>query len=112
MLGETVRADIRNAPTPAVGVTLGLDNQTSGGQPLPLDLSILGMTGCLLHHSGELLGLTTATDGNVERLALPLPNQPILLGVSIYVQAYAFAPGANPLQVITSNGLEWVLGDV
>ena len=34
-----------------------------------------------------------------------------LLGVHIYLQAYAFAPGVNPLQIIISNGVHWVLGE-
>ena len=35
-----------------------------------------------------------------------------LLGVHIYLQAYAFAPGVNPLQIVISYGIDWLLGNV
>ena len=43
---------------------------------------------------------------------LAIPSAPNLLGLHVYIQAYALAPGANPLQIIISNGIDWVIGNV
>lgn len=112
VLGEFVRASVGNNPTGLTAVTLGLDNQMAGGQPLPIDLAAFGMPGCQLYHSAEAIGPILTIVGGKRVFTALLPSQPSLLSRSIFVQAYAFAPGANPLQVITSNALEWVLGDV
>ena len=42
---------------------------------------------------------------------LPLPNSSILLGVHAYSQAFCYAPGVNPLGVIASNGIDWLIGN-
>ena len=44
--------------------------------------------------------------------SLAIPNVPSLLGAHLYIQAYAFAPGVNPLQIIISNGIDWMFGNV
>lgn len=40
-----------------------------------------------------------------------LQDQPKLELHTVYIQAYCFAPGVNPLQVIVSNGIDWLIGD-
>ena len=112
VIGELVRAVVRDQTSPFVGITVGLDNQTTGGQPLPIDLAGIGMPGCRLYHSAESVGLTTIYNGTTRRFVGLVPLLPSLIGSSLFVQAYAYAPNANPLQVVTSNALEWVLGDV
>ena len=37
---------------------------------------------------------------------------PSFVGTHLYIQAYALAPGANPLQIIISNGIGWIIGNV
>jgi len=44
------------------------------------------------------------------RLGLPLPTWAGLIGLEIYLQGWANAPGANPGNTIVSNGVEWVIG--
>jgi hypothetical protein len=44
--------------------------------------------------------------------AQPLPNNLAIVGQSSCLQAYSFAPGANALQAIACNGLEWFIGDL
>jgi len=59
-----------------------------------------------------VLGLpTTALAGTTRAFALALPNAPTLLGVVVYLQAYAFAPAANPAQLVLSNGVTWTIGN-
>jgi len=43
--------------------------------------------------------------------SLPMPNITGLIGLHVYLQSWAFAPGGNPGQTIVSNGIEWVIGN-
>lgn len=76
----------------------------------PLDLTGVGMTGCLQHCGLDALvfqfGSPTAT-----RL-LVLPNDPTWLGAALHSQSYGLEPTANPLGAISSNGVRLVLGDL
>jgi hypothetical protein len=113
LLGQIASATITNAPLPAVGVAMGLSNTAMGPTPLPFPLDSIGMTGCLLQQSTELLGLgVTPLGGTSYRFQQNLPNQPALLGLRLFLQAYALAPGQNPLEVIASNGIAWRIGNV
>jgi hypothetical protein len=113
LLGQIASATIPNAPLPAVGVAMGLSNTARGPTPLPFPLDSIGMTGCLLQQSTELLGLgVTPLGGTSYRFQQNLPNQPALLGLRLFLQAYALAPGQNPLEVIASNGIAWRIGNV
>jgi hypothetical protein len=112
-VGTTGRADIVNSPTPLAFVAIGFSNTTFGMASLPLPLDFIGMTGCTLLQSTEVLGLgTTAVGPTTFAFQWPIPNQPIFLGKRVYLQGYALAPGANPVQVITSNGITWLFGNV
>ncbi|MCK5943175.1 MAG: hypothetical protein KAI24_14440 [Planctomycetes bacterium] len=107
-VGGAAVATITNAATPLAGVSLGLSRDLASGFPLPLALDGLGMTGCELLQSADVIGLpasplTPTTLG----FTLALPNDPALVGVHLYAQAYAFAPGQNPLGVVVSNGIDW-----
>ncbi len=59
-----------------------------------------------------IVDLPTAAVGSGYEYALQLPNQLTLLGLTVRLQAYAFAPGVNPAQKIVSNRLDWRIGDV
>jgi hypothetical protein len=80
---------------------------------LPVTLGGIGMVGCDLWQSSEILGLgTTPLTASTLSFTLAIPNQISLLGSHVYLQAYCFAPGANPLEIISSNGIDWLIGDV
>ncbi len=71
------------------------------------------MPGCDLQQSADVLGLgTSPLTPSTLSFSLAIPNVVSLLGVHVYLQAYAFAPGVNPLQIIVSNGIDWLLGNV
>ena len=40
-----------------------------------------------------------------------VPSNPLLLGLHFYFQAFSIAPGANPLEVISSNGIDFLIGN-
>ncbi len=87
---------------------LGGSNQTwlTTGLPLPLDLSPIGMTGCAMLSSWEAeTGLNTTGEW-----FLPIPNGPAFVNTSVFHQAVLEAPGANPLGIVVSNAVEFVVG--
>ena len=47
-----------------------------------------------------------------DRLGLEGVNWGSLIGVPLYLQGWAPAPGANPAGVIVSNGIEWFIGNI
>jgi len=113
LLGEVATATIVDAPTLVAGVAMGWSNTFAFPVPLPFDLTSIGMPGCDLWQSTNVFGLgASPLSATTLRFAYDIPNQPTLMGVYVYIQAYCFAPGANPLQIIISNGIEWRLGGV
>ena len=80
---------------------------------LPFDLGVVGMTGCELYQSNEVFGLPTQFSGQafVVNWSITLPSDPAFVGVHVYTQAFSLAPGANALEVIASNGVDWLVGD-
>ena len=92
---------------------MGFDDATLGGLPiLPLSLASLGMPGCALLHSNDVFGLpvTSSAPGTLD-FSYPSPGDANLLGGHVYLQAYCFAPGANALEIIVSNGIDWLIGN-
>jgi hypothetical protein len=112
ILGQLATATITNAPTTAGAIAIGFSDQTFGPFALPVALTSIGMPGCNLWQSSEILGLGTSalTAGSLQ-FALAIPNQSNAVGTHLYLQAYCFAPGANSLQVIASNGIDWLVGN-
>jgi len=113
LLGQIASATIVDAPTPVAAVAIGGSNQFFGPFALPVPLAGIGMPGCDLLQSADILGLgTSPLTPSTLSFSLAIPNLPTLLGFHLYLQAYAFAPGVNPLQIIISNGIDWLLGNV
>ena len=105
---------VTNTPPPICVVAIGFSNTSMPGVgSLPLDLSIAGMTGCQLWQSSEIFGLATQASGQafVVNWVYPLPNNTALLRFHIYAQAFSLAPGENQLQIIASNGIDWLISD-
>ena len=112
LLGQTASATIVNAPTPVAAVAIGASNQFFGPFALPVTLAGIGMPGCDLWQSADILGLgTSPLTPSTLSFSLAIPNAPSLIGLHLYLQAYALAPGVNPLQIIISNGIDWSLGN-
>ncbi|MGB3969887.1 MAG: hypothetical protein WBO45_24345 [Planctomycetota bacterium] len=112
IIGQQAGATIGAAPTLAAGVAMGWSNTFAFPVTLPFDLGGIGMPGCSLLQSAQIIGLA-ATPSSPTSLSFTagIPYVPGLLGVHTYLQAYAFAPGQNPLQAIISNGIDWTVGD-
>ena len=47
-----------------------------------------------------------AVFGATSGLSIPIPNNPALVGLHIYLQAATVTPGFNPLGVLATNGVD------
>jgi hypothetical protein len=104
VLGAGMRLAVTGAP-PASAGALGF--AFAGGLPA-VDLTPFGAPGCQLYLDPATMvwrGLGTGRE-----LPLLLPSCPPLLGCRCHAQAMAWQPAANALGLVTSNGVELVLG--
>ena len=112
IIGTTTGALISNAPTSFGGVSFGESNTFSFPITLPFELSGVGMPGCYLLQSNDVFGLAVSpVTASTLQFDAAIPFDPALLTQQFYIQAYAFAPGANASQVVTSNGIAWTIGN-
>lgn len=103
VLGSTAVYSLRNVPP---NTTLGAIIFGSAATSTPLDP--IGMAACTLLTSGDLAS-APVTPAN-PTFSLRIPNQPNLIGASLFQQGFAIAPGVNAFGVAASNGLELSLG--
>lgn len=101
VFGSTASLDVANLPNGSGlgAVALGF----TGFQP-GIDLTPLGMPGCSQYASVDSIAVFVPA-GTTQSTPLPVPNMPSLTGLQVYAQALAFANGANPLGLISSNGM-------
>lgn len=112
LLGSHQVTNVGNlAATPGF-LAFGLSSSFSGAVALPLPLSQFGMPGCRLYHDLALAFEPCVTTGpTMAAHSLAIPLQPGLIGLRLYLQAWASVHGSNPAGVVTSNAVELVLGD-
>ena len=113
VMGGVASVSITNVPMPLGGVTMGFSDTILAGLPiLPLSLASSGMPGCDLLHSNDVFGLVVSpgATGTLD-FTLPIPANVNLINSHVYLQAYAAAPGYNPVQFIVSNGVDWLIGN-
>ena len=109
LVGSTLSTFLANVPGNALlaGLAWGL----SDAAPLPLSLDFLGATGCFAHHDAAIsVGTPMLLQLPAATAAAPIPNLPAVVGVAFFLQAWAVAPGANALGLLTSNGLRVQIG--
>lgn len=75
-----------------------------------IDLGPFGMPDCALYASLDSLQTVALAVGAPTTVPLPLPASPALSGVVLQAQGATLTPGATPLGLVSSNGLELVLG--
>lgn len=101
---------LTDAPASGAAVLLGgASNASFAGIPLPLDLGPFGATGCSLYTSILYTGGAVADPSGAALVPLGIPYDPIFHGVSVFFQWLMPDAQANPLGLITSDGLEAVL---
>jgi hypothetical protein len=89
---------------------LGFSTTTWAGLPLPLDLTGVGMPGCVASCSVDLTS-ATVNAGGVAQLALPFAGTTTALGFTFHAQVLAQDPGINAFGAVLSNALTLTLGN-
>jgi len=100
--------DLALTGTPAGTVVGVLALGTTG---LNVPLASLGAPGCSLYTSPDFLG-TLFLPIPTPAFTLAIPASASFVGISVFGQGGALAPGFNALGLATSNGLEGTIGDV
>lgn len=107
ILGTTQTINLGNIANPAQSIGLTLIGFAS--HPIPPDLSIIGAPGCFLHVQsvvieGYLVG------GVLHPWQLAIPANASLSGTHLFTQGALLTNGVNPFGVLTSNGVDLLLG--
>jgi hypothetical protein len=108
LLGATQQCTLTNVPNPASTIGLVLLGTTSitAGQ----DLAGIGAPGCFLYNPGTVIQ-TLFPLGASTTWSFPIPNTPSLSGTRVYAQGAGLVPpGANAFGLLTSNGVDLLLG--
>lgn len=103
-IGGTLHVDVANVPAGnATAILVGASRSQWGAVGLPLSLAPIGMPGCSLLASPDVV-LAIPNPAGTATLTLSVPNEPALIGQSFYNQAFVRDPGANFVGVTVSNG--------
>jgi len=109
-VGAVAQAVLTNIPSTTAYFSIGLGHTSFGSQSLPMALDGVGMPGCWLVQSSDIGQLSIQPPGSAT-YSLSIPNISALVGVDLYLQGFAAAPGANPAGAIASNGIAWGIGE-
>ena len=102
---------LTNTPSALTFLLIGWSNSSFGAFSLPLPLAGYGMTGCELLQSANSGSIPVVLTGpHSATFDFPIPNWPELIGLTMYLQAWAHAPGQNAGNTIASNGIRWQIG--
>ncbi|MGE3172536.1 MAG: kelch repeat-containing protein [Planctomycetota bacterium] len=107
-LGDAFTVQLAASGAPFGAITLGLSDAVWDAVPLPLSLAPAA-PGCSVLASPDLAVSFLVVQG-LGGMSLAIPNSTIYLGLPLFFQGYAWAPGANPLGVVTTAGGRAVLG--
>jgi hypothetical protein len=106
-LGTTFQlrfGNLANTPLALVFATLGFDDQTWNGQPLPFDLTQVGMPGCSLRLAPGPTDVLSNLGGFAD-WSFAIPANPSLDGFHFFVQGGVLASGFNAAgMVMTDSG--------
>ncbi|MFY9343590.1 MAG: hypothetical protein WAT39_13930 [Planctomycetota bacterium] len=108
-LGNTFTCQVDHVPQGLAALLSGLDAVNSPFGPLPIDLSFLGMTGCLGRIRTDVTQVAPSTAG-IATFALAVPWRSELLGFRFYQQALLPDAAANPAGLVLSEARAAVVG--
>lgn len=104
VLGGQATITVDNLPFGVAVMALG----TARNAP-PVDLVVVGMPGCLLHHNASVLNTIIGT-GTSATLNFAVPNNGALVGVQVYTQSVSLDPGINTLGFALSDAAVMLVG--
>jgi hypothetical protein len=109
-LGDSVRIQLTQLPAnTAALLSVGISRTAWGPVPLPLPLDALGMTGCTLYVSGNVI-LSVVIVAGAGSVTIGVPNDQSLLGASFFNEGFVLDPPANAAGITTSNAGEARIG--
>jgi hypothetical protein len=112
LLGTTQVTFVGNVPNVAF-MSVGLSDTAIGTFPLPLALDGFGLPGCWLYQDCIDVAEPCAFQSpGAARHGIAVPNDIGLLGIRVYLQAWAPATGSNAAGLITSNAAELTVGNL
>lgn len=103
VFGSTFTLQTTSATTTGFGIFLLSTSSLPG-----VDLTFLGLPGCLLYVPPDFLDSAAVVGGSMPYNAA-IPNAPTLAGVHLFVQSGVFAQ-VNPFGLAVSNAVDGVLG--
>ncbi len=106
VLGTTIQLQTTNIPT---GTGFGALLLATARALPPVDLTALGMPGCLLHVVNPIASAYVPSGSSVQE-PLAIPNNPALIGFVVVGQGITYSPPLTPFGFVTSNGLLLTLG--
>jgi hypothetical protein len=92
---------------------VGLSDQQVSGIPLPVDLGLVGIPGCNAYNSADIQFPLGVPSGSplVTQWGLAIPNDGVLLGLEIYLQALALEGFGFSRFATVTNGLAARIGN-
>jgi Metallo-peptidase family M12B Reprolysin-like len=111
-IGNLVTFQTSNARPNSLGrIYLGISRTRWGTIPLPLNLAVIGMHGCTLDVSLDLVLPLVTNSSGVNNLTLRVQNVPSTIGQHFYWQSGIFDAGApRNTKAAHSNALDLVVG--
>jgi hypothetical protein len=101
--GDDLAVGVTGLPSGSpASLLVGASRTNWNGVPLPFDLGAIGLPGCLLWVSVDAVAPVKGTPGSAHWSA-PIPNDPRLYGVDVFVQAVALASKRGALGAALSN---------
>ena len=97
-------------PSQFAWIVLGFSTTVWSGNPLPWELSSLGMPGCFARCSVDLTDSGLNVSGVFSTTFL-LPPVVATLGTSLHSQALGLDPGINALGAVNSNAITLTIGN-
>lgn len=111
LAGSQFSVCLTNLPANAAIMFTGLANRNSVFGPLPLNMTPLGLTGCTLYVSPDVLEFVSGVGGSATySIALPMTSA-ALLGYRIYQQALVVDPGVNGVGAVLSDAATLSVGN-
>jgi hypothetical protein len=103
-IGQVEEVTVFDLPTNLAIMVFGWNRSS------PIDLTPLGMPGCSLHTRIDAVLLLAGTASQAKFL-LPIPDQPVLVGMRFCNQALVLDPSAgNALGAVVSDAAEGIVG--
>ncbi|MCA8976610.1 MAG: hypothetical protein KDC98_17955, partial [Planctomycetes bacterium] len=107
VLGSPFALDVSAPGLVAASLAVGFSRTIFQGTNLPLELAAVGLPGCWLLVSPDLvLAPQNVSSGSSASFMMQLPNHPSLVGFCLYAQAMVLRPGSVDL----SDGARLRLG--